>query len=428
MESVQIDRPTTDAPGTEKASMDVPGMDILKSQRLEQLKYDIRGPVYEKALELESQGYKIISLNIGNPAVFGFDAPDEIVHDIILNIRNAQGYADSRGLFSARKAVMHHTQNIGLPGITINDIYIGNGVSELIMLAMQALLNEGDEVLIPSPDYPLWTASVAFCGGKPVHYVCDEAAGWNPDLADLEQKITPRTRAVVVINPNNPTGAVYDRSVLEGIARIAERHKLIVFSDEIYDRILYDGAQHFPIAKMVHDTLCITMGGLSKNYRSAGFRGGWLILSGARHRAKSYIEGLTLLASMRLCANVPTQYAIQTALGGYQSINDLVVPAGRLHKQMMLAYERMIAIPGVSCVKPKGALYIFPKLDLSQFTFADDDDFVLNLLIEQKVLVVAGSGFNYTTKDHFRIVCLPTVDELNTALDRIEAFLESHRR
>ncbi|WP_138502035.1 pyridoxal phosphate-dependent aminotransferase [Spirosoma lacussanchae] len=403
-------------------------MDILKSQRLEQLKYDIRGPVYEKALELESQGYKIISLNIGNPAVFGFDAPDEIVHDIILNIRNAQGYADSRGLFSARKAVMHHTQNIGLPGITINDIYIGNGVSELIMLAMQALLNEGDEVLIPSPDYPLWTASVAFCGGKPVHYVCDEAVGWNPDLADLEQKITPRTRAVVVINPNNPTGAVYDRSVLEGIARIAERHKLIVFSDEIYDRILYDGAQHFPIAKMVHDTLCITMGGLSKNYRSAGFRGGWLILSGARHRAKSYIEGLTLLASMRLCANVPTQYAIQTALGGYQSINDLVVPAGRLHKQMMLAYERMVAIPGVSCVKPKGALYIFPKLDLSQFTFADDDDFVLNLLIEQKVLVVAGSGFNYTTKDHFRIVCLPTVDELNTALDRIEAFLESHRR
>ncbi len=407
--------------------MELPGMDILKSDRLTNLKYDIRGPIYEKSLELESQGYKIISLNIGNPATFGFDAPDEIVHDIILNIRNAQGYSDSRGLFAARKAVMHYTQNIGLPGIAINDIYIGNGVSELIMLSMQALLNEGDEVLVPSPDYPLWTASVAFCGGNPVHYICDEAADWNPDLADLERKITPRTRAIVVINPNNPTGAVYEKSVLEGIARIAERHKLIVFSDEIYDRILYDGAVHYPISKMIHDTLCITMGGLSKNYRAAGFRGGWMILSGARQRAKSYIEGLTLLASMRLCANVPTQYAIQTALGGYQSINDLVLPAGRLHKQMMLAYDRMTAIPGVSCVKPKGALYIFPKLDLSQFRLIDDDDFVLNLLIEQKVLVVAGNGFNYIRNDHFRIVCLPTVDELTIALDRIETFLESRR-
>ena len=423
-----MDVPRMDVPRMDVPRLDMPGMEILKSDRLTHLKYDIRGPVYEKALELESQGYKIISLNIGNPATFGFDAPDEIVHDIILNIRNAQGYADSRGLFAARKAVMHHTQNIGLPGITINDIYIGNGVSELIMLSMQALLNEGDEVLIPSPDYPLWTASVAFCGGKPVHYGCDEANGWNPDLADMEQKITPRTRAIVVINPNNPTGAVYDKSVLEGIAKVAERHKLIVFSDEIYDRILYDGAIHYPMANVVSDTLCITMGGLSKNYRAAGFRGGWLILSGARHRAKSYIEGLTLLASMRLCANVPTQYAIQTALGGYQSINDLVLPTGRLHKQIMLAYERMIAIPGISCVKPQGALYIFPKIDLSQFTFADDDDFVLGLLTEQKVLVVAGSGFNYTTNDHFRIVCLPTVDELNVALDRIQAFLESRRK
>ncbi|WP_461128800.1 pyridoxal phosphate-dependent aminotransferase [Spirosoma aerophilum] len=403
-------------------------MEILKSDRLTNLKYDIRGPIYEKSLELESQGYKIISLNIGNPATFGFDAPDEIVHDIILNIRNAQGYSDSRGLFAARKAVMHHTQNIGLPGIAINDIYIGNGVSELIMLSMQALLNEGDEVLVPSPDYPLWTASVAFCGGKPVHYICDEAADWNPDLADLESKITPRTRAIVVINPNNPTGAVYEKSVLEGIARIAEKHKLIVFSDEIYDRILYNGAVHYPISKMIHDTLCITMGGLSKNYRAAGFRGGWMILSGARQRAKSYIEGLTLLASMRLCANVPTQFAIQTALGGYQSINDLVMPMGRLHKQMMLAYERMAAIPGISCVKPKGALYIFPRIDFTQFHLANDDDFVLNLLIEQKVLVVAGNGFNYIHNDHFRIVCLPTVDELTVALDRIETFLESRRK
>ncbi len=408
--------------------VEVPAMEILKSDRLISLKYDIRGPIYEKALELESQGYKIISLNIGNPATFGFDAPDEIVHDIILNIRNAQGYSDSRGLFAARKAVMHHTQNIGLPGITINDIFIGNGVSEMIMLSMQALLNEGDEVLVPSPDYPLWTASVAFCGGKPVHYVCDEASDWNPDLSDLERKITPRTRAIVVINPNNPTGAVYDKAILEGIARIAERRKLIVFSDEIYDRILYDGAVHYPISKMINDTLCITMGGLSKNYRAAGFRGGWMILSGARHRAKSYIEGLTLLASMRLCANVPTQYAIQTALGGYQSINDLVMPTGRLYKQMMLAYERMTAIPGVTCVKPKGALYIFPKIDLTQFRLEDDDDFVLNLLTEQKVLVVSGNGFNYVQNDHFRIVCLPNVDELNIAMDRVENFLESRRK
>jgi len=401
--------------------------EILKSERLTNLKYDIRGPVYEKALELESQGYKIISLNIGNPAPFGFDTPDEIVHDIILNIRNAQGYSDSRGLFAARKAVMHHTQNIGLPGITINDIFIGNGVSELILLSMQALINEGDEVLVPSPDYPLWTTSVALCGGRPVHYICDEAADWNPDLADIERKITPRTRAVVVINPNNPTGAVYDKAVLEGIARMAEKHKIIVFSDEIYDKILYDGAMHHPIAKSVHDTLCITMGGLSKNYRAAGFRGGWLILSGAKQKAKSYIEGLTLLASMRLCANVPTQYAIQTALGGYQSINDLVAPSGRLHKQIMLAYDRMVAIPGVSCVKPKGALYVFPRLDLDRFRLADDNQFVYDLLTEQKVLVVAGTGFNYVHNDHFRIVCLPTVDELTVALDRIEAFLESRR-
>jgi alanine-synthesizing transaminase len=403
-------------------------MEILKSTRLDALKYDIRGPVYEKSLELEAQGYKIISLNIGNPASFGFDAPDEIVHDIILNIRNAQGYADSRGLFAARKAVMHHTQNIGLTGIAINDIFIGNGVSELIMLSMQALLNEGDEVLVPAPDYPLWTTSVAFCGGKPVHYVCDEAADWNPDLADIEAKITPRTRAVVVINPNNPTGAVYEKSVLEGIARLAERHGLIVFSDEIYDRILYDGATHYPMAKLVHDTLCITMGGLSKNYRAAGFRGGWLILSGAKQRAKSYIEGLLLMASLRISANVPTQYAIQTALGGYQSINDLVLPTGRLHRQMMLAWQRMTAIPGISCVQPKGAMYIFPKIDLIQFTFADDNQFVYDLLVEQKVLVVAGNGFNYGQPNHFRIVCLPTVDELTIALDRIETFLESRRK
>ena len=403
-------------------------MEIRKSDRLTHLKYDIRGPVYEKSLELESQGYKIISLNIGNPAAFGFDTPDEIVHDVILNIRNAQGYADSRGLFAARKAVMHYTQNLGLPGVTINDIYIGNGVSELILLSMQALINEGDEVLVPSPDYPLWTTSVALCGGKPIHYICDEAVGWNPDLADLESKITNRTRAVVLINPNNPTGAVYDKSVLEGLARIAEKHQLIVFADEIYDKILYDEAVHHPMARFVQDTLCITMNGLSKNYRAAGFRGGWLVMTGAKHKAKSYIEGLTLLASLRLCANVPTQYAIQTALGGYQSIHDLVIPAGRLYRQIMLAYERIVAIPGISCVKPKGALYIFPKIDLSQFTIQDDNEFVYDLLVEQKVLVVAGQGFNISTPDHFRIVCLPNIDEMTLALNRIESFLESRRK
>ncbi len=402
-------------------------MEFLKSQRLDNLKYDIRGPVYHKAQDLESQGYKIVNLNIGNPAPFGFDAPDEIVHDIIMNIRNAQGYADSRGLFAARKAVMHYTQTQGIRNVEINDIFIGNGVSELILLSMQALLNTGDEILLPSPDYPLWTTSVALSGGKPVHYICDEASDWNPDLDDLESKITSRTRGIVLINPNNPTGAVYEKEVVERIARIAEEHGLIIFSDEIYDRILYDGAVHYPIATMVEETLCVTFGGLSKNYRAAGFRGGWMILSGARHRAKSYIEGLLLLASMRLCANVPTQYAIQTALGGYQSINDLVLPSGRLHKQMNLVYDRLTAIPGITCVKPKGALYVFPKIDFSKFSFADDGQFVYDLLSEQKVLVVAGTGFNYIHNDHFRIVFLPTTDELNLAMDRITFFLHSHQ-
>lgn len=400
-------------------------MQILKSNRLEHLRYDIRGPIYEKALELESQGYKIINLNIGNPAPFGFDAPDEIIHDIILNIRNAQGYVDSKGLFAARKAVMHYTQTQGIKGVEINDVYIGNGVSELIVMAMQALLNEGDEILVPSPDYPLWTTSVALSGGKPVHYICDEQSDWNPDLDDLERKITPKTKGIVMINPNNPTGAVYEKETIQRIAEIAERHRLILFSDEIYDKILFDGAKHYPVATMVQDTLCVTFGGLSKNYRSAGFRGGWLILSGAKHKAKSYIEGLTFLASMRLCANVPTQYAIQTALGGYQSINDLVLPTGRLYKQMNLVYERLVSIPGISCVKPKGALYVFPKIDLRKFDFKNDEDFVFQLLNDQKVLLVAGTGFNYITPDHFRIVFLPTVDELTTAMNRIETFLHN---
>ncbi len=402
-------------------------MEFQKSHRLDNLRYDIRGPVYDKALELESQGFKIINLNIGNPAPFGFDAPDEIVHDIIMNIRNAQGYADSRGLFAARKAVMHYTQTQGIPDVEINDIFIGNGVSELILLTMQALLNVDDEILVPSPDYPLWTTSVALSGGKPVHYLCDEENDWNPDLDDLESKITSRTKGIVLINPNNPTGAVYDKAIVARIARIAEAHGLIIFSDEIYDRIVYDGAVHYPIAPMVHETLCVTFGGLSKNYRAAGFRGGWMILSGAKKQAKSYVEGILLLASMRLCANVPTQYAIQTALGGYQSIHDLVLPTGRLHRQMTAVYERIIRIPGLSCVKPKGALYLFPRIDLSQFDFTDDGEFVYKLLAEQKVLVVSGTGFNYVHPDHFRIVFLPSTDELGEAIDRIEQFLNAHR-
>ena len=402
-------------------------MEFLKSQRLNNLKYEIRGATYEKALELESLGFKIHNLNIGNPAPFGFDSPDEIVHDIIMNIRNAQGYSDSRGLFSARKAVMHYTQTIGIQDVEINDIFIGNGVSELILLSMQALINPGDEILVPSPDYPLWTAAIALSGGKPVHYVCDEEADWNPDLEDMESKITSRTKGIVLINPNNPTGAVYEKDVLMRIAKMAEEHGLIIFSDEIYDKILYDGAVHYPMGTMVHDTLCVSYGGLSKNYRSAGFRGGWMILSGAKQKAKSYVEGLLLLASMRLCANVPTQYAIQTALGGYQSIKELVVPTGRLHKQMNLIYDRLVAIPGITCVKPKGSLYVFPKIDLKKFGLENDEKFVYDLLSEQRVLVVAGTGFNYISDDHFRIVFLPTMDELNQAMDKLEYFLETRR-
>lgn len=402
-------------------------MEFLKSQRLNNLKYEIRGATYEKALELESLGFKIHNLNIGNPAPFGFDSPDEIVHDIIMNIRNAQGYSDSRGLFSARKAVMHYTQTIGIQDVEINDIFIGNGVSELILLSMQALLNPGDEILVPSPDYPLWTAAIALSGGKPVHYVCDEEADWNPDLEDMESKITSRTKGIVLINPNNPTGAVYEKDVLLRIAKMAEEHGLIIFSDEIYDKILYDGAVHYPMGSLVNDTLCVSYGGLSKNYRSAGFRGGWMILSGAKHKAKSYVEGLLLLASMRLCANVPTQYAIQTALGGYQSIKELVVPTGRLHKQMNLIYDRLVAIPGITCVKPKGSLYVFPKIDLKKFGLKNDEKFVYDLLSEQRVLVVAGTGFNYISDDHFRIVFLPTLDELNQAMDKLEYFLETRR-
>jgi alanine-synthesizing transaminase len=402
-------------------------MQFTKSKRLDELRYDIRGPVYDKAIQLQSQGYKITSLNIGNPAAFGFDTPDEIIHDIIMNIRNAQGYADSRGLFAARKAVMHYYQTRGILNSEIEDIYIGNGVSELITLSMTALLNPGDEILIPSPDYPLWTTAVGLAGGTSVHYTCDEQAGWNPDLADIESKITTNTKGIVIINPNNPTGAVYEKEIVEGIVRLAEKHKIIVFADEIYDKILFDGSTHYTTAGMAEDTLIVTMGGMSKNYRAAGFRGGWMILTGAKHKAKSYIEGLSFLASMRLCANVITQYGIQTALGGYQSINDLIIPTGRLHKQMTLAHEKLNNIDGVTCVKPKGALYLFPKIDLTKFTFADDNEFVLSLLEDQRILVVGGQGFNFKQPDHFRIVFLPHLEQLGLAMDKIAHHFENHR-
>ncbi len=402
-------------------------MEFTKSTRLDALRYDIRGPVYEKALQLQREGYKITSLNIGNPAAFGFETPDEIIHDIIMNIRNAQGYADSRGLFAARKAVMQYYQSRGVRSIDIEDVYIGNGVSELIALVMTALLNNDDEILIPSPDYPLWTTSVGLAGGKPVHYICDEASDWNPDLKDIESKITPKTRGIVLINPNNPTGAVYDKSIVEGIVRIAEKHKLIVFADEIYDKILYDDAVHYSTAGMSEDTLIVTMGGMSKNYRAAGFRGGWMVLTGAKSKAKSYIEGLTFLASMRLCANVITQYGIQTALGGYQSINDLVTPTGRLYRQMELSYNKLIEVPGITCVRPKGAMYLFPKIDLKKFDFKNDGDFVLSLLEEQRILVVGGQGFNFKKNDHFRIVFLPHLEQLSLAMDKMIQHFENHR-
>jgi alanine-synthesizing transaminase len=402
-------------------------MDIYKSKRLDNLKYEIRGPVYEKALVLQNQGYKITSLNIGNPAAFGFETPDEIIHDIIVNIRAAQGYVDSRGLFAARKAVMQYYQNQGVKNSLIEDVYIGNGVSELISLVMTALLNTDDEVLIPSPDYPLWTTVVGLQGGKAIHYECDELNDWNPNILDIESKINSKTKAIVLINPNNPTGAVYTEETVKQVIKLAEKYQLILFSDEIYDKIIYDSARHYSAAGLSEDILIVTMGGLSKNYRAAGFRGGWMILTGAKHKAKSYIEGLNFLFSTRLCANVITQLGIQTALGGYQSINDLVSDDGRLAKQMNLAYKKLNSIPGVSCVKPKGALYLFPKIDLDAFTFKDDNEFVMTLLEEQKILVVGGQGFNFTRKDHFRIVFLQHVEQLNLALDKIANHFNNHR-
>jgi alanine-synthesizing transaminase len=402
--------------------------EVRKSTKLADVCYDIRGPVLERARQMEEEGHRILKLNIGNPAPFGFDAPDEVRHDVMVNLGNASGYSDSKGLFAARKAIMQYCQEKHIPGVELDDIIVGNGVSELIVMAMQALLNNGDEVLVPAPDYPLWTAAISLSGGTPVHYLCDEASDWLPDLADLRAKITPRTRALVVINPNNPTGALYPEAFLRELVGIAREHGLIVYADEIYDKVLYDGATHTSIASLAEDLLFVTFNGLSKNYRACGYRAGWMVLSGEKRHARDYIEGLNILASMRLCANVPGQYAIQTALGGYQSINDLVAPGGRLARQRDLAHALLTQIPGVSCVKPKAALYLFPRLDLKMYPIQDDQQFVLELLEAEKVLLVQGTGFNWPTPDHFRIVFLPNTDDLAEAIGRVDRFLEHYRK
>jgi len=401
---------------------------IAKSSKLANVGYDIRGPVLDKARQMEEEGHKIIKLNIGNVAAFGLEPPDEIVQDMIRNLPNAAGYTDSKGLFAPRKAVVHYCQEKKIAGVTVDDVYLGNGASELISMSMNALLDSGDEVLIPSPDYPLYTAVVSLSGGTPVHYHCDEGSGWLPDLADMRAKITPRTKALVLINPNNPTGALYPDEILQGMVDIAREHELVVFSDEIYDKTLYDGATHTSIASLADDVLFLTFNGLSKNYRSCGYRAGWMIVSGNKKRAKDYIEGLNMLASMRLCANTPGQLAIQTALGGYQSIKDLVAPGGRLARQRDLAYELLTQIPGVSVVKPKAALYMFPRLDPKLYPIADDQQFAYELLAEEKVLIVQGTGFNWIAPDHFRVVFLPNTDDLTEAVGRIARFLDGYRK
>jgi len=401
---------------------------ILKSTKLSNVCYDIRGPVMERAKQMEEEGQRIIKLNIGNLAPFGFEAPEEIQRDVILNMPNSSGYSDSKGMFAPRKAIMHYCQSKKIAGVGLEDIYIGNGASELIVMAMQGLLNTGDEVLVPAPDYPLWTAAVTLAGGTPRHYICDEQNEWMPDLADMRSKITPNTRAIVIINPNNPTGALYSDELLREVVEIAREHELIIFADEIYDKMLYDGATHTSIASMADDVLFLTLNGLSKNYRACGYRAGWMVVSGEKKHAQDYINGLTILASMRLCSNVPGQFAIQTALGGYQSINDLVAPNGRLCKQRDLAYQLLTAIPGVTCVKPKAALYLFPRFDPKIYPIEDDQKFILELLEAEKVLVVQGSGFNWIHPDHIRVVFLPNVDDLVEAIGRIARFLESYRK
>jgi alanine-synthesizing transaminase len=401
---------------------------ILKSSKLSDVCYDIRGPVLDKARQMEEEGHKIIKLNIGNLAVFGLEPPDEIVQDMIRNLPHSAGYTDSKGLFAPRKAVVHYSQEKNIAGVAVDDVYLGNGASELIVMSLNALLDSGDEVLVPAPDYPLWTAAVSLSGGRPVHYLCDEQSDWFPDIADIRAKITPNTRGIVVINPNNPTGALYPTELLLQIVELARQHQLIVFADEIYDKTLYDGNTHTSIASLADDVLFVTFNGLSKNYRSCGYRAGWMIVSGDKRHAGDYIEGLNMLASMRLCANTPGQLAIQTALGGYQSIKDLVAPGGRLCRQRDLAYELLMQIPGVSVVKPKAALYMFPRLDPKMYPIADDQQFAYELLAEEKVLIVQGTGFNWPNTDHFRLVFLPNSDDLSDAVGRIARFLGHYRK
>ncbi|ALK88732.1 pyridoxal phosphate-dependent aminotransferase [Limnohabitans sp. 63ED37-2] len=401
---------------------------IQKSAKLANVCYDIRGPIMDRARQMEEDGHKIIKLNIGNLAVFGFDAPEEIQQDMIRNLPNSAGYSDSKGIFAARKAVMHETQKQGILGVTLDDIYLGNGASELIVMATNGLLDDGDELLLPSPDYPLWTAAASLSGGTPVHYRCEESNGWMPDLDDIRAKVTPRTKGIVVINPNNPTGALYSDALLEGIVAIAREHGLVIFADEVYDKVLYDGVKHTPLASLSQDVLTLTFNSLSKSYRSCGYRAGWMVISGDKKAARDYIEGLNMLSNMRLCANVPGQWAIQTALGGHQSINELVGEGGRLRKQRDLAHQLITAIPGVSCVKPRAALYMFPKLDPKIYPVQDDQDFFLQLLEETKVMLVQGTGFNWPDPDHFRIVFLPHEDDLREAIGRVARFLESTRK
>jgi alanine-synthesizing transaminase len=403
-------------------------MQVRQSRKLANVCYDIRGPVLEHAQRLEDEGHHILKLNIGNPAPFGFEAPDDILHDVIRGLPTAQGYSDSKGILPARRAVVQYHQGKGVADIDVGDVYLGNGVSELIVMAMQAMLDDGDEVLIPAPDYPLWTAAVSLAGGTPVHYLCDEGADWFPDLDDLAGKISPRTRALVVINPNNPTGAVYSRELLDGMVELARRHHLVLLSDEIYDKILYDDTEHVATAAVAPDLLCLTFNGLSKAYRVAGFRSGWMVVSGPREHARDYVEGLDILANMRLCANVPAQHAIQTALGGRQSIHDLVLPGGRLHDQRERAWKLLSDIPGVSCVKPRGALYVFPRLDPAVHPIHDDEKFVLDLLLREHLLLVQGTGFNWPRPDHLRIVTLPHVDDLEAAIERFARFLDGYRQ
>ncbi|HJD27988.1 MAG TPA: aminotransferase class I/II-fold pyridoxal phosphate-dependent enzyme [Candidatus Blautia avicola] len=399
-----------------------------KSSKLDDVCYDVRGPVLDEANRMQESGIDVLKLNIGNPAPFGFSAPEEVILDMIYNLRESQGYSDSKGIFSARKAIMQYCQLKNIPDVTINDIYTGNGVSELISILTLALLNDGDEILVPSPDYPLWTGCVSLAGGKPVHYICDEESDWYPDLEDMKSKITDKTKAIVIINPNNPTGAVYPEEILRKIADIAREHDLMIFSDEIYDRLVMDGIKHTSIASLAPDLFCITLNGLSKSHMVAGFRVGWMVLSGAKDKARDYIEGLNMLSNMRLCSNVPAQSIVQTALGGYQSVNEYLVPGGRIYEQREYIYKAINDIPGLSAVKPKAAFYIFPKIDVKKFHIYDDEKFALDFLREKKVLVTHGKGFNWDKPDHFRIVYLPRVEELKTATEKLADFLKTYHQ